>query len=145
RGLVRRIGHDEDDVDDRLRRKARNGRRSGVLDQESRLAERGADLRRFALVEGRPLRVVVDEHDRSGRRLRAVDERREELIFCCRVCGHGAMIPYAAASSSAWAAPSSIVAATISNADAHADSNSAFHSSPAIAAIDAISTVPTTG
>jgi hypothetical protein len=51
----------------------------------------------------------------------------------------------AAGWSAASSAPSSIVAATLSKASFQAASNSVAQASPAIAAIDAISTAPTTG
>ena len=148
RRLVGRVGHDEHDVDDPLCGEPGDGRRARVLDAQRRLAERLPDARLLACEEARPLGVVLDEDDRLGRRQGAVDPRCAELFVRRRALGHTPMMAkatYAAAPSSTAAAPSIIAPATISNAAPHAASYSGFHASPATAAIEAISTAPTTG
>ena len=65
RRLVGRVGDDQEDVDDRLGREARHGRRPDVLQQTDAVAEDVPDAGRLALVEHRPRRVVVGEVDRA--------------------------------------------------------------------------------
>jgi hypothetical protein len=122
-----------------------------VLDLQRPVAERSADPLGLALKEHGPVGVVCDEDDRPGRRWRVADQRRAKLtlgshpVASLLLRAAGVRERQAAASSSACSAPSIIVAATISNAPLQADSYSGFQSSPAIAAIDAISVAPTTG
>src|SRR6266540_1384828 len=71
--LVGGVGDREHDVDDRLRNQPRHGRRAGVLDLEGPLLERVPDSLLLAAEERRPLRVVVDELDRSAVRLALPD------------------------------------------------------------------------
>ncbi len=66
RRLVGRVWHLEHDVDDRLCREARDGRRSRVLEPDDPVAECGADARLLALVERRPRRVVLGYLDACG-------------------------------------------------------------------------------
>src|SRR6266571_2372266 len=61
--LVRRVGDDEVDVDERLCHQARHRGRADVVDLKCRPTERASNLFGCLVEERRPARVVLNEHD----------------------------------------------------------------------------------
>ena len=91
--LVRRVGHGEDDVDDRLCDEAGDRRRAGMLEQQGTRAERRSNPTRLALEPHGPRVVVVHEHDRAVVARPLVDRPRQSF----RLISRGAPLPSAPA------------------------------------------------
>ena len=85
--LVGRVGHHQDDVDQRLRREARHRRRPDMFDLHGLRTQRCPDPGRLALEKSRPLRVVLGELDRRVVLGEITDGRRAYLVIRERHAG----------------------------------------------------------
>jgi hypothetical protein len=79
RALIRRIGDNEQDVDDRLRREPGYGGRADVLDPQLAAVQRGTDLGRFVCEPRSPGRVVLEQADLGG--LHAADQDPRQVLL----------------------------------------------------------------